>query len=386
MSTAPARHGLRQLHWCFFSPGSRAFSVLSGDTQETGGAEAQIAYLAASFAERGHNVSLIYGDGRMRRPPVTVRGVTCFDAAAAWRRPASIAALWRTLQRISPHVIYARLPDDFLWMLGAFARRSGGRFVYALANDMHCQPGEVYDYKNWFHGPLYALGLGSADQIIIQHGGQLELASPRLRSRMFHVPNLLLRISPAIRPFARTSFDAIWVAKIRPVKRLERFLDLAESLPDLRFAVVGGFDGTMPAGWRMILERRARGLHNLAYLGARNAPDVLSLIAESSVLVNTSDSEGFPNTMLEAWGVGVPVVSLSVDPGGLIERERLGRVSRSFQQLRADVAELAGSESLNRCYGERGLTYVRSRHGVETVHAAFMANLRFDEARLQLSS
>jgi glycosyltransferase involved in cell wall biosynthesis len=358
------------MRWCFFSAGYWSLDVLGGDTRTTGGAEAQVAYIATAIAQLGHEVGLVYGDGRGRGHRQVVAGVTCIDAAPSWRHPASLAVFWQALSFLSPDVLYAQLPDDFLWMMGLFARRSpGARFVYQLASDVHCAPWMMaFGYKRWFHAPLYAIGLHSADVITAQHDHQQTLLSPRLRKRLASVvPNLVRSISDCPREYEATTFDAIFIALIRPVKQLEVFLDLAEALPDLRFAVVGGFASHLSAGQRASLEARLGGLRNVAFLGPRRAEEIMALLTKSKMLVNTSRWEGFPNTMLEAWSVGVPVVSLSVDPGSVIEREQLGLVSGTIAHLCRDVSTLAGTESLNRRLGGNGLAYVRRRHSPEAV-------------------
>jgi glycosyltransferase involved in cell wall biosynthesis len=183
-------------------------------------------------------------------------------------------------------------------------------------------------------------------------------------------------ISRCHRDYDATIYDAIWIALIRPEKQLEVFLDLAASMPELHFAVVGGFDPNISASERASLEGRLYSLENLKYLGTRRAEEVVDLLMQSRVLVNTSPREGFPNTMLEAWGVGVPVVSLSVDPGRIIERKRLGLVSGSSTQLHRDVSLLARSEALNKQFGCRGLDYVRQQHSAEAVYEALMQAIR----------
>lgn len=358
----------RRIRWCFYSPGHRSMSVLGGDTRMSGGAEAQVAHLASAMARLGHEVSLIYGDGESRSPPMTIAGVLCLDAAPSWRRPSSTARLWRALKAVSPSVLYARLPDDFLWLAGLMGRlRSRTRFVYALAHDHHCKPWSTYGHRPWLHNSLYALGLRSADVIAIQHDGQRTLLSHRLRERAFPVPNLVRSFAYRPRPFEGAQIDALWVAQIRPEKRFERFLALARSCPDLRFSVVGGFDPSLPRAARSEFEHEMRSLSNLAFLGPAQAFEIMSLLEGSKVLVNTSDVEGFPNTMLEAWSVGVPVLSLSVDPGHVIESQGLGRVSRTAAGLLGDLRALTQDRVLNREIGERALDYVRCRHNAATV-------------------
>lgn len=358
----------RRMRWCFYSPGHRSVKVLGGDTRLSGGAEAQVAHLAAAMARRGHEVSLIYGDGGGRSPPTTIAGVLCLDAAPSWRRPASAVRLWRALKDVSPTVLYARLPDDFLWLVGLISRlHSRTRFIYALAHDDHCKPWSTYRHRPWFHNPLYALGLGSADTIATQHEGQRTRLPRRLRERTVPVPNLLRSFASRPRPLESAKIDALWVAQIRPEKRLERFLDLAGSCPDLRFSVVGGFDATLPGATRSDLERRMRSLSNVTFLGPRQAGEIMMLLEGSKVLVNTSEAEGFPNTMLEAWSVGAPVLSLSIDPGHVIETQGLGRVSRTAAGLQGDLRLLTKNGLLNHQMGQRALDYARRRHNTTTV-------------------
>ncbi len=356
------------MRWCFFSPGYRSILVLGGDTRTAGGAEAQVAHLATALARLGHEVGLIYGDGCQQASQRMVAGITCIDAAPSWRRPASLPTFWRAMDFLSPDVIYARLPSDFLWVMGLFARcRGNARFMYALAHDQHCAPWTAYDRKRWFHAPLFALGLRTVDVIALQHTYQEKLVSPDLRYRLAHVPNLVCSVDNCPRAYDATKFDAIWVAQIRPEKRLEYFLDLAVALPDLRFAVVGGFASSSRGDRVASLKQRLIEINNLAYFGPQYAEEVMALLAQSKVLVNTSSAEGFPNTMLEAWSTGVPVVSLSVDPGGVIEREQIGIVSGTMAELKDDTFTLARSAKLNQRLGKKGLTYVRQRHSLKAV-------------------
>jgi glycosyltransferase involved in cell wall biosynthesis len=323
------------------------------------------------MAQMGHEVGLIYGEGHGRAVRQVVAGVTCIDAAPLWQRPFSLLEFLLAMRTMSPDLLYARIPGDFLWMLGTYARcRQGARFVYAIAHDVHCDPWKVYfnhDPYRWFHRSAYALGLKSAHVIAVQHENQAQLMSPHLRKRLAQIPNLVRSFHEQPRAYGLTRYDAIWIANIRPDKQLHHFLDLAEWLPNLSFAVVGGFGSHLEAEQRHALDARMKSLKNVLFWGAQNASEVHALLSQSRVLVNTSSAEGFPNTILEAWSVGVPVVSLSVDPGGVITQNRLGLVSGTADALRRDVHMVAQTEALNEELGSRGLSYVRQRHSLEAV-------------------
>jgi len=61
------------------------------------------------------------------------------------------------------------------------------------------------------------------------------------------------------------------------------------------------------------------------------------------VFVNTSEIEGFPNTFLQAWVRGVPVISF-LDPDGVIRREGLGHAVGSLDEM-ARAAQLLTTDS-----------------------------------------
>ena len=360
---------------CFYSASRSPLDILQGATTDRGGAEKQIAHLAKALAERGHEVYLLYSDeaNNKHEPPDKISGVYCIKTnLETWKHPGEIFTFWRQLKQIDPEIIYARLPDDFLWLLSLFARlHKRAKFVYALANDAHCNPWHTYRYNAWFHNPLYALGLYTAHVVLTQHEGQQPLVRPYTFGKIRCLPNLMHSSVKQRREYKITDFDAIWIAQIRPQKQIVVFLDLVERLPHLHFALVGGFNHTLDEPTQAALKARIRELPNLEYLGLQKPNEAMRLLARSKVLVNTSSEEGFPNTMLEAWSVGVPVVSLTVDPGRVIVDNGLGLVSGNTARLCQDVERLARVAALNHQLGDNGMVYVQKNHGRAVVLAAF---------------
>lgn len=354
---------------CFISVQQWSVDVLRGDTSAAGGAEAQTAYLARAFAELGHSVDLIYGSGASTITVHNVAGVRCIKAFPAWNHPGSLLTFWRALRESAADLIYMRLPLDFMWLVSLFVKmHPQSKFVYAIGNDPHCNPWHTYPKDGWFHNPIYALGLRTVDIVAIQHQAQAKMLRPYTKAKVVLIPNLMRSIQSEPRQYNDTTIDAIWISHIRPQKQLSILLDIAEQLPLLQFVVIGGF-GLDPS--RGALEARMQGIRNLRFEGPRPFEDVIKLLRASKVLVNTSSWEGFPNSMLDAWSVGVPVVSLQIDPGGVITREGLGLVSGTKSQLACDILKLVEERSPNCEMGKKGHDYVRRAHSIDSVCQGF---------------
>lgn len=356
---------------CFFSETAAPLELLAGGAVPRGGAEKQIGCLMAYLAGKAHEVTLVHG-GPDRRRPAAVSGIESVRTPLSLRDPRSVAKLLALLRELQPEAVYARLPHDFLAAVAGYARLSKRtRLVFGLANDAFCDPWRAVPYHPWLHNSLYALTLRWSDVVVVQHEGQRALVRPHVRREIRHLPNLVDRIDEQPRPLASASWDAVWISHVRPQKQLEVFLDVAEALPHLQFAVVGAFDSALPRETVQTLGDRMAAAPNVEHLGLLRPAEARSVVRSAKVLVNTSRHEGFPNAMLEAWSSGCPVVSLTVDPGGVIRRESLGLVSGSPEQLRDDVERLATSSSLNERLGTNGLRYVRAHHSPEVVGPAF---------------
>jgi glycosyltransferase involved in cell wall biosynthesis len=352
---------------CFISQGFGAVDVLEGDTRRAGGSETQVAYLAAAFAKLGHTVDLIYGSGQGRHALHMIAGIRCIDSFPAWSLPGSLLGFWKSLRESRADLIYARMPSDFHWMIELHARlEKKAAFVYAISNDRSCNPWRTYPSSpgRWFHNLCYALWLPTTKLITIQHPEQAQMIKPYIKGRLFLVPNLMNSVESEPRDYDSTTVDVIWIAQIRRQKQLSVLLDIAEDLSSLRFVIVGGFPA---AADQSKFEGRIQSIRNLQFMGPRQSNEVMQLLKSSKILINTSCWEGFPNTMLEAWSVGVPVVSLEVDPGGIIKREGLGLVSGTYNQVVLDTLQLVNDRSLNCKMGTKAQEYVRRAHSMQTV-------------------
>ena len=141
-----------------------------------------------------------------------------------------------------------------------------------------------------------------------------------------------------------------WVGMLRQPKRPDLLIEIAKRSPQIQYVVLRG---SPPTGHHRDTVRKSS-IDSADYQTSNFAGQVAPVeaervIAEAAALLCTSDQEGFPNTFLQAWSHGTPVVTLQVDPDSLIKRFDLGMVTGTVE---ATVKQL--QRLLSRLRNDRG--------------------------------
>ena len=282
--------------------------------------------------------------------------------------------LWRVLSTLHPDVIYQRIGCGYTGIAAAWARRNGARMVWHVASDADVAAVELRTRQNWLRriAERAAVGYGirHADTIVVQTRRQGELLEQH------HDRSATLVVSNFHPPPTETTdksgpFTIAWVANFKPLKRPEIFMRLAmrcAHLRDVRFVMVGAPASPGAEGdWRELLARLQAAAPNLEVLGARTQDEVNALLARSHLLVNTSDYEGFPNTFIQAWQREVPVVSLNVDPDGVLARAQVGIHAGTEDGLHNAVERLYRDSALRAGYAENAREHALEAHGLRNI-------------------
>lgn len=131
-------------------------------------------------------------------------------------------------------------------------------------------------------------------------------------------------------------------------------------MPQTSFHMIGGpLPGT--GGLFEQMRQRARALPNVVFHGFVPQHQIGSYFERARVFISTSEIEGFPNTYMQAWARGTPVVAY-LDPERLVSRNDLGAIVTSVEELCAALARLSGdvgewqavSARTRKFVGERG--------------------------------
>jgi len=334
-----------------------------------GGAEVQQAILARQFARAGYEVSLVCMD-HGQPDGVMIDGITVYRAYA----PAAglpvlrflhprLSALWAALRRADADLYYQRGAGMLTGVVARFCRRHSRRFLFAAASDLDFDPAlPLIRYGR--DRALFRYGVRRADTVVAQSRRQ-QLACRAVYGRDSSLVNSCHVAQDG--PTADGSGAVLWVGSIKPLKRPELFVELARSLPQLRFRMVGGGQGT---ACYAEIERAAAALPNLELVGFVPHHQIEPYFSAARLLVSTSEWEGFPNTFLQAWSQAVPTVSY-FDTGSHIDGEPVVTVVASAAEMREQVARLAGDDAAWRAAGQRCLACYRAAHTPAMALAAY---------------
>lgn len=117
----------------------------------------------------------------------------------------------------------------------------------------------------------------------------------------------------------KSKVDLILVARLDPVKRIDRFLKIVQKLkvlhPSISVLIIGG--GILIDQYKN-LASELNVSENVTFEGSSN--DVGSFLVNAKIFVLTSDSEGLPLSCMEAATFGLPIVASNIgDLSDLIE-------------------------------------------------------------------
>lgn len=336
-----------------------------------GGESVQQTLLARALARRGHDVSMVVGDYGQpdgeRWEGIRVFKAYRFDAGLKGLRfiHPRMTGMWSALARAAADLYYTSCADMLPGLLALYCRRFGKRFVFRCASDTDCDKSRLlvqYARDRW----LYEYGLRRADAILVQSALQAQTLA-RSYGLAGRVAGMLVEAPSS--PLA-PDIDVLWVANIRRLKRPDRILELADALPDAKIHMAGGPSRGEEALFGEV-SQAAAGRTNVRFHGQLSYWDANALYGRARVLVNTSDIEGFPNSYLQAWIRGVPVVTF-IDPDSVTEREGLGVAARSGAQMLDATRRLLADPIAWQAASERCRAFMAREYGEDRVLATYL--------------
>lgn len=309
------------LHVCFVAPSIYPVLARGGDLKFAGGAEVQQAVVAKALAREGMRVSVVCYSPKGRaiehvegvevhtlpHPSGGIKGLRFIHPR--------LTAVGGIVRKLAPDVVYNRAAGAYLGGLAVALLGTRSRLIYAAASDNDFVRGPAGNVLGR-DAPLFRLGIRCAHAVLVQNAVQRQSLRDCFGREGEVVANTYEE--PESRPGAHDG-PVLWIGSVKPLKSPEKFIELARRLPAKRFVMVGGPGNAADARpYFQAIQRAASLLPNLEFEGFVPFEHVGQCFDGASVLVNTSQNEGFPNTFLQAWIRGIPSLSFvrpEVEPG-----------------------------------------------------------------------
>lgn len=365
VSMAPSS-GLRV---CFIGMGNLPVLAREYNHHPIGGEQVQQTLLAKAFARHGYDVSMItadYGqtDGQVWDGVRTVKAFAMREGLPVVRffHP-RWSGVWQAMTRARAEVFYTSCGGAIVGQIAMYCRRHGKRMVFRVASDADCDS-SLPLIKYWRDKKLYEYGLRRADEVLVQSRFQQE----QLRKNFgveSSIAGMLVEGSAHLRNFEERDLPVAWINNFRTLKRPELLVEAAAHLSQTQFHMIGG---AAPGFERYYAEfvDRARPLNNVSVHGQVPYHQINEFYDRARIYVSTSHIEGFPNSYLQAWMRGTPVVAY-FDPDALIARKGLGLTVTTQAQLIEAIRSLTTDVDAWNAASKRCREFMQRQFGEDTV-------------------
>lgn len=344
--------------------------IIADKDKKVGGAELQMTLLAKELTKRTYDVSFVTFCESCDLLEI-FDGIKVYNpfynqfSGYTYLYPQNMYKLLKTLKKINADIYIQRATTPLTGVIAFFAKLTNKVFLYSAASEndvsITLEIKSIKDLKKL----AYKFGVKHCDYVLCQTSHQKQLLKQTIGKEGKVIKNLYPLSKREHIPRKSSKLKVLWVGRIAKEKRPELFLRLAKNIPEFQFWMIGGSTSNH-AYYNKIKEDASR-INNLEFIGLVPYDKINRYYEKSSILINTSLNEGFPNTFLEAWGNYVPVVSLGFDPDEIICNHKLGFHSKTFDQLVEKTKTLLTNQELCKEMGENGRRYVENEHEINYV-------------------
>ncbi|MFX0205772.1 MAG: glycosyltransferase family 4 protein [Candidatus Hodarchaeota archaeon] len=353
-------------------------AMKGGSSGHAGGVEHQTSLMARWLAARGHRVTLLTWDEGINEEE-TIEGVHIIKMCRQNEGLPVVrffyprwTSLIRAMKMADAELYYHNCAEYVTGQVARWCKSHGQRFIYSVASDADCEL-KSPELKKLHDRLFFRYGLRRAAQIIVQTRKQqrLLLDNYGLSSIILPMPCQVPVNNKNPKKHLPNNGNPriVWVGRIDRVKRLELLLDIAEAIPDIVFDIAG--KPTYPEDpYCQNLLARAEKMANVNMQGMVPQNRMRDLYQCASLLCNTSLYEGFPNTFLEAWSYGIPVVS-TFDPDKLLTDKKLGIYAENKSEIISGIKILLEDKPLWQKMSANARQYFEDNHSLDQAMEKF---------------
>lgn len=339
------------------------------EPQPFGGAELQLVLLGRALAENPDNA--VYFITRGQGPAESFRSGAIQIVKLPYRRTRlarSLLGLWdsyRACLRL-PADVYIQRGGGIETGIAALAAQTARKPFLFMTSSTWDVDGTHDSERGFLYGNFYMYGLRHCASIVTQTQQQHDLLLER-----YYRESVILRSAHSIPDSIPSEKSGVlWVGRCEPCKNPDLFLELAKLIPAVPCTMV-----CPPANRIDLYEQlrsKAESIPNVRFLPGVSFAETELLFSFHKIMVNTSTQEGYPNTFVQAFKWGLPIVTALFDPDKILETNQMGwKVGENPKNLASAVNRLLAEEPLWREYCQNARAYAFRQHDIKVVSACF---------------
>jgi glycosyltransferase involved in cell wall biosynthesis len=312
----PNEKKTNKIRVCFVAP--KAYPIFNPAIGTYfGGAEVDLYYLATEIArDDNFEVSFIVADYGQKDIEI-IENVTVLKSLDFRRNMLNgLLRTWNALKRADADIYVLKCASPGVPVVATFCKLRRRAFVYRLASLLESDG--TYVRRHPILGRLFRWSLRQAKLVFAQNKIDNENLTRTMGISSQVIPNG--HPLPVIQQQNRDTI--LWVGRDDPVKKPERFLELAKAIPNEHFAIVCQTLNN-DRQYNDLIEQAGK-IQNLQFIRHVPFDRINDYFRRAKVLVNTSDSEGFPNTFIQACNCGAAILSFNVNPDGFLDTHKCG--------------------------------------------------------------
>jgi glycosyltransferase involved in cell wall biosynthesis len=376
---------------CFVTP--FAYPLLVDGGSGAGGAERQFFLFGRELIKIGWRVTFITDKPRNQKlneetiMPVYFASFS-YLGGSKWKTMHDWIELWNAMAKANSTYYVLKTPAHLLIPLGLFCHIHRKKLVF-WGQTSH-DASKTRHGINKLGSIMQNIGMKAVNIVIAQTADQKKGFEINYGMKSIIVPSIAAILEESYfqenKNIAKEKkIDVLWVGNSMTNKQYEVVMELAELLPKRTFAIA--MNKSDSSRFHQA-EDKAKNLSNVIFLGTLAPIQMESWFKKTKLFLNTSIREGFPNTFLQSWMNRVPVISLNIDPDGIIKRYNLGRIidSGELQTNGEDFKEKAGmlvqyvvelleNEAVRLEIGENAIRYVNKNHSSDVAVPKLIAAL-----------
>jgi len=344
---------------CFIAP--KAYPLFNLDVKKVfGGAEVDLYFLATELAkDENFAVSFITADYGQEQTE-TIKNVKIIKSLSFKENPLSGAIkVWRAMRTADAQIYFQEAASWGTFLAAVFCKLHKRIFTYRTAHLRECDG--TYLRGHYFTGRAFRWSLHSAAQVVVQNETDKEGLKQTMAVHSIVIPNA--HHLPVLSESRKDT--VLWVGRSIEFKRPELFIDLAEKMSDEHFTMICQ-RATGDEKYEELVGR-AKQVKNLEFIERVGFDQVENYFQRAKVFVNTSESEGFPNTFIQACKCATPILSLNVNPDNFLNKYSCGLCCGGNLNELTDSLAFMLEESRYQQMGRNARTYVEKKHDITRI-------------------